>query len=329
MGAFIILNPWSGGGRVAEYDLDARARAAGARTHILGTGDDLAAVAGAAADAGATVLGMAGGDGSLGVVARVAMQRDLPFLCLPAGTLNHFARDAGLDTEHPPDALRALTGGREKRIDAGELNDAHTFLNVVSLGLYAAMVADPAYRHAKGRIARRHLEAALTGGPRPRFDVTLPDGSVLPDALVLLVSNNPYRFARLRWNAERFRLDGGRLGLSAIAVPPVESRRRGDALARIILRGRDRSEFWRAWTAPAWTQDCGPAGAPVPVAMDGEALCVAGPVRLRIRPRALRLLVPRDVPDERPSDGRLTSRHSATYAWRSLRRWLRVTHSAG
>jgi len=324
MDAFIILNPRSGGGRVGEYDLEARARAAGAQTHVLGRHDDLTALAERAADAGAAVLGMAGGDGSLAVVARVAMRRDLPFLCLPAGTLNHFARDAGLDIENPPDALRALSDGREKRIDVGEVNDSHTFLNVVSLGLYATMVADPAYRHAKGRVARERLAAALAGGLHPRFDVRLPDGSVLPDALVLLVSNNPYQFARLRWNAERFRLDSGRLGVAAIAVPPVGSRRRGDALARVILRGRDRSEFWRDWTATEWSQE---VSGPVPVAMDGESLTLTGPVRLRIRPRALRLLVPRDVPDERPPDGRVASRHSATYAWRSLRRWIRVTRS--
>jgi diacylglycerol kinase family enzyme len=321
MTAFVILNPRSGGGRVAEHDLVARVRAAGAQTHVLAPGDDLGAVAAKGADAGATVLGMAGGDGSLATVARVAADRDLPLLCLPAGTLNHFARDAGLNVDDPGDALRALAGGREKRVDLGELNDEHTFVNVVSLGLYAEMVADPAYRHAKGRVAREHLAADLARGPG--FAVTLPDGTTLAGTLMLLASNNPYQFARRRWNAERFRLDAGRLGLSVIAVPPVAARRRGDALTRVVLRGRDRSEFWRDWTGEDWEQDFG--GAPVPVAVDGEALTVASPVRLRIRPGALRLLVPADVPDERPHGGRLASRHSATYFWRSLRRWIRVT----
>jgi diacylglycerol kinase family enzyme len=327
MAAFIILNPKSGGGRVAEFDLDGRARAAGAQTHVLEPGDDLAAIASKAADDGAAVLGIAGGDGSLAVVARVAMERDLPFLCLPAGTLNHFARDAGLDIEDPPDALRALTDGREKRIDVGELNDSHTFLNVVSLGVYAAMVADPTYRYAKGRVARGHLEAALAGALHPRLDVCLPDGSVLRDALVLLISNNPFQFARMRWNAERFRLDRGVLGLAAIALPPGEYRRRRDALAQIVLRGRDRSEFWREWTAVEWEQDFGAADEPIPVALDGESLILDGPVRVRIRSRALRLLVPRDVPDERSRRSRVASPHSVTYAWRLWRRWIRVTHS--
>ena len=328
MTAFIILNPRSGGGRVIEHHLDARARAAGADTHVMSPDDDVATIAAKAADAGATVLGMAGGDGSLGLVARVAVQRDLPFLCLPAGTLNHFARDAGLDTDDPADALRALSGGREKRVDVGELNDSHTFLNVVSLGLYAAMVADPEYRHAKALVTRNRLEDALEHGPHPAFDVPLPDGSVLPDVLVMLVSNNPYEFPRLRWDAERFRLDHGRLGLAAIALPPGQARHRRDALARAVLGGLDRSELWREWAADTWVQHFDGADQ-VPVALDGEPLTVRTPVRFRIRPRALRLLVPPDVPDERSRDPRVASRHSASFAWHALRRWIRVTRSGG
>ena len=320
MNAFVILNPHSGGGRVARHDLVARAEAAGARTHLLAPGEDLAAVAAKAADAGADVLGMAGGDGSLATVARVAADRDLPFLCLPAGTLNHFARDAGLEVDDPGDTLRALADGREKRVDLGELNDEHAFVNLVSLGLYAEMVADPAYRHDKGRVARDYLAEALAQDRG--FPVTLPDGTTLQHTLVMLVSNNPYQFARWRWNAERFRLDGGRLGLSVIALPPVAARRRGNALASVVLRGRDRSEFWREWTGERWEQDFGGS---TPVAIDGEATTVEAPLRLRIRPGAVRLLVPADVPDERPHDGRLASRHSATYFWHSLRRWIRVT----
>ncbi len=43
---------------------------------------------------GADVIGMAGGDGSQGVVAAVAAAHDLPYVCVPAGTRNHFATSA-------------------------------------------------------------------------------------------------------------------------------------------------------------------------------------------------------------------------------------------
>ena len=50
---------------------------------------------------------MAGGDGSLAAVAEVAIERDLPFVCIPFGTRNHFARDLGLDRDDPLGALAA------------------------------------------------------------------------------------------------------------------------------------------------------------------------------------------------------------------------------
>ena len=74
------------------------------RVHVLEEDDDLADLA---READAEVLGMAGGDGSLGAVAQVAVERDLPFVCIPWGTRNHFASDVGLDTDDP---LAALAG---------------------------------------------------------------------------------------------------------------------------------------------------------------------------------------------------------------------------
>jgi diacylglycerol kinase family enzyme len=61
---------------------------------------------------------MAGGDGSLTSVATVALERDLPFVCIPFGTRNHFARDLDIDTGDPIAALGAFTGP-ERRVDVG------------------------------------------------------------------------------------------------------------------------------------------------------------------------------------------------------------------
>jgi diacylglycerol kinase family enzyme len=53
-------------------------------------------------------LGAAGGDGTLAAIAEVAVERDLPFVCVPFGTKNHFARDLGI----PDDPVAALAGLR-------------------------------------------------------------------------------------------------------------------------------------------------------------------------------------------------------------------------
>jgi len=64
---------------------------------FINPGQDLAALAGEAAAVGADALGMAGGDGSLAVVAAVGATRGIPFVCVPAGTHNHFALEADVD----------------------------------------------------------------------------------------------------------------------------------------------------------------------------------------------------------------------------------------
>jgi diacylglycerol kinase family enzyme len=122
----LVVNPRSGGGKGLDKLLSA-ARARGIATARLGE----------PIDPEADVLGIAGGDGSLGTVAAKAIERDVPFVCIPFGTRNHFARDTGL----PVDAVAALAAfdGDERRIDAGRVN-GRVFLNNVSLGAYAGLV---------------------------------------------------------------------------------------------------------------------------------------------------------------------------------------------
>ena len=50
-----------------------------------------------------------------GPVADVAIERDVPFVVVPFGTRNHFARDIGLDRDDPLGALRAFTGREHPR----------------------------------------------------------------------------------------------------------------------------------------------------------------------------------------------------------------------
>src|ERR1039457_5538778 len=87
----LFVNPRSGDGKAARAGGAERARAKGGEAVILAPGQDLDALAREAVAAGADALGMAGGDGSLAVVAAVAAAHGIPFVCVPAGTRNHFA----------------------------------------------------------------------------------------------------------------------------------------------------------------------------------------------------------------------------------------------
>ncbi|HEY1345210.1 MAG TPA: diacylglycerol kinase family protein, partial [Streptosporangiaceae bacterium] len=149
--AFLIMNPRSGGGKVAKFGLKEKAEALGAKVALLdGPGVvDVAKLARQAVADGADLLGVAGGDGTQALVAGIAAEHDLPFLVISAGTRNHFAMDLGLDRDNPAACLDALTeDGVEQRIDLGIIGD-RTFVNNASFGAYAEIVESPAYRDDK------------------------------------------------------------------------------------------------------------------------------------------------------------------------------------
>jgi hypothetical protein len=52
-------------------------------------------------------------------VSEVAIERDVPFFCIPVGTRNHFALDVGRNRDDPLAALSAVDGGQELRIEYG------------------------------------------------------------------------------------------------------------------------------------------------------------------------------------------------------------------
>ncbi|MBN1091297.1 phosphatase PAP2 family protein [Blastococcus sp. TML/M2B] len=90
-----------------------------------------------AAREGARALGVAGGDGSVAAAAAVALEHGLPLAVIPAGTLNHFARDVGLLA--PQDAIDAVLAGEGVSVDVAEVNGT-PFLNTSSIGAYPEMV---------------------------------------------------------------------------------------------------------------------------------------------------------------------------------------------
>src|SRR5206468_2305338 len=103
------------------------------RTVLFGPGDDLRALTEHAVAQGADVLGVAGGDGSQALVADVARSHDLAFVCIPAGTRNHFALDLGLDRRDVAGALDAFEDAVERRIDLASVG-GRVFVNNASLG---------------------------------------------------------------------------------------------------------------------------------------------------------------------------------------------------
>ena len=256
--------------------------------HVLAEDDDAAEVARRAAESGAESLGMAGGDGSLATVVAVALERDLPFVCIPFGTRNHFARDLGIDREDPLGALAAFQG-RERRIDVGAVGE-RLFLNNVSLGLYASFVHDPA-RKTRNRLMAflRMVPAALGRGRRP-LDVSFEfEGRrERRAALVVLVANNDYRIESMADLGERARLDEGLL--HAYVIEAVSRRALVALLARAAVRNVGEAEGLVEWTAESFSVES--SRPRIHAAIDGEPVVLETPLAFEVKPRALRVLVP-------------------------------------
>jgi diacylglycerol kinase family enzyme len=261
LAGFLLINPRSGRGRPDADELAEAAQSRGIRAHVLRRGEDAEALAG---EADAEALGVAGGDGSLAPVAGVAIARDLPFVCIPFGTRNHFARDLGLDRRDPLAAL-ASYDGEERRIDVGRADDA-LFLNNVSFGVYASLVhRREAHRRRRDAIARlRALLRTLRHPHRLRLEV---DGRLLK-ARVVLVANNSYELNVFDLGA-RETLTGGRLHLySARGLLPTAWDEEDAATFELAGPGVRRA------------------------AIDGEPVTLEAPLTCRIEARALRVLLP-------------------------------------
>ncbi|MBM4553840.1 phosphatase PAP2 family protein [Rhodococcus hoagii] len=83
-------------------------------------------------------LGVCGGDGTVVTVAAAAVHHDLPLAVFPGGTLNHFARDAGVGDVASTAA--AIADGSAELVDLGRIRvdggEEATFVNTASLGGY-------------------------------------------------------------------------------------------------------------------------------------------------------------------------------------------------
>ncbi len=184
--------------------------------------------------------------------------------------------------------MLAFRDAVERRVDYATVN-GRLFVNNVSLGVYAEIVQQDSYRDAKVETTLTLLPDMLSSQSEP-FDLqfTTPDGEKVNGAIVIMVSNNPYVIGLTPDNAQRRRVDTGRLGVFAVTTNT------GSEAARLFAATasgqRNRSGHWHEFTSTTFEvrSRSGTASAGV----DGEALEMQTPMQFEIHPRGLTLLVP-------------------------------------
>ncbi|HYZ61362.1 MAG TPA: diacylglycerol kinase family protein [Acetobacteraceae bacterium] len=258
------------------------------RVVLCHEGEDLAVLARQArAEGGLVVAG--GGDGTVNAVAATLLDSQASLGVLPLGTLNHFAKDLHipLDLES---AVRTLFTGTSVRVDVGEVN-GRIFLNNSSVGLYPQIVLEReqqqrrghskwvAFVHAVAHVMRRGVTLRIT----IEHDHERPRSLQTP---FLFVGNNRYTATGLEIGT-RARLDCGVLWLCAA---PRANRVKLLLLALGALFGRisdadlTRRDLTRALIRTRRRR--------LHVATDGEVSVMRPPLQYRIRPGALRVVVP-------------------------------------
>ncbi len=254
-------------------------------------GGRIAARARAAVKAGATLVIVGGGDGSVGAAAGALAGTRAALGILPLGTLNHFARDLGLPFDLAEAAL-AVAGGRVTRVDLAEVN-RRAFVNNAAIGLYPLMVVDrDSQRQRLGRSKRlAMLVASLRTMARfhsRRLTISADGGEARVDTPLLFVGNNDYRLA-MPGAGRRESLAGGRLdvlvmrskslpGVLAATARALAGLSRDDDMVRLDGVRRLKVDSRRRRLR---------------IAIDGEQAEMAPPLVFRIRPKALRVVVPR------------------------------------
>ena len=290
----MLLNPAAGlkddeavPGRLSE--LFAKAGSS-ARIVLLGVGADAAETVRSAVETGAAAVVAAGGDGTVRSVAAGLVGSPTPLGVLPLGTLNHFAKDLGIPLD-PKQAVEVIVARHQRSVDVGAVND-RVFVNNSSIGIYPDIVTAredlrrqghrkwAAFGLAIARILRQYR------GVRVRLEAgTLTKTAVTP---FLFVGNNEYQIEGIRLGS-RLRLDAG--CLHAYLAP----RLRGADLPKLLalaLAGRVMENHVLESFA---TRDLAvetPAMRAIRVALDGEVTFMTVPLRYRILPRALNVIVP-------------------------------------
>ena len=286
------MNPLSRGGQAHETAAPLLAESGiEAKVAVLLPGSDITEAARSLLQNGYRTLIAAGGDGTIRAVAAAILDTDATLGVLPAGTLNHFARDLGL----PPDlasCVKVLKTGAVRAVDAAEVN-GHVFLNNSGLGVYPSMVTQREKRRRRfgqSKWMAFFLAGVATIRRFPFLDVrVVPGGQAFEFRTpFVFVGNNVYQTERFNFGTRKS-LTGGQLFL---AVAQYRIGRLG--LVRLAFRalfGRIRTQ--RDFDIfESKEVHIGSRHKRLPVSLDGEVMLIETPLHYRTRPGALRVIAP-------------------------------------
>lgn len=290
----MIVNGGSGSVLEGETEKSLRQRfiAHGVRAnvHLAKTGPEIEQLAAEAAESEAEIVVAGGGDGTISAVAAEVHRAGKVLGVLPLGTLNNFSKDLNVP-QSLEGAVRVIAGRNVAEIDLAEVN-GRLFLNNSSIGLYPRMVVK---REQQQRLGYGKWRAAFwawlrifTISPFLKVRIKLDGKEFLRKIPFVFVGNNEYEMDLYKIG-RRKALDSGKLSLYFI-----HSGGRWGVTLLMWHTVTGSLKQWRDFEAVS-TEEITIASSKrrLLVAFDGEVAVIETPLRYRILPKALRVIVPK------------------------------------
>lgn len=237
----------------------------------------------------------AGGDGTINAVASAAIASGKTLGVIPAGTLNHFARDLEISLD-PKVAAEQFRNGREIQVDVGSVN-GRIFINNSVLGLY------PVYRTARKGIeshgfgsSRAGRFFAVLGGilqvfwrlPHITIGLVTDDGTAktMKTAFVL-VANNEHELENWRIG-HRSAMDKGHLWVYVMRKCSRWGLLR--YFAKFLMKRFSQHDAFEVFKVKELRIES--KRQKIRVGVDGEVIRMQTPLEYCSRPKALRVIAP-------------------------------------
>lgn len=292
MSIVAIINPISGAGadrtvagrRIALVHSEAERRGLRAAIHVTERAGHARDLAAASAAAGADLVIVWGGDGTLNEAGTGLLGSDTALGLVPAGSGNGLAGALGVP-RHPRAALAVALDGRTRTIDAGMMA-GRAFFNIAGIGFDARVAKHFNLRAAGSRGAWPYIVLGVREGCRYRaahYRVQL-DGAPRPVRALLIAFAN-----------------GREYGMGARIAPGAEL---NDGLldATVVDERSVLARFWHARHLMTGTAHLAPgvftarvtsasveADGPMEFHVDGEPGVADGRIDVRILPGALKV----------------------------------------
>ena len=235
---------------------------------------------------GCNVLCGGGGDGTVSAVATFCAKHNLVLGILPLGTLNNFSKDVGI-SQNLSRACKLIKIGKTKRIDYATVN-GKLFLNNSSVGVYAHYVRErEKYQSHFGKMLA-YVASFVTFLPKYKtLQLRLEYGNKkeLVQAPIIFVSNNDYSLSEKPF-MRRSTLSGGKLAVHIFKKSDKHSV--VESLKNTILINKIRHGYKNFTTSKITIYG---AKQKAIIAKDGEVITVKFPLKYKIHPKALEVIV--------------------------------------